>query len=662
MLFEPVAVGSMLLKNRIVMPALHHAYTPEGLVNERLIRYYERRAQGGAALIVIGGCSVDPAGTGPAMIGLHDDSFLEGLTRLAAAVKSAGARAAVQLYHAGRYTHSMLTGLQPLAPSAIPSRLTRETPREMSREDIAGVVEKFATAAHRAREAGFDAVEIIASAGYLICQFLSPVTNRRTDEYGGSWENRCRFGAEVASAVRERIGPDIPVMVRLSGHDFIPGSSTNSEAAAFAAVLEKAGADCFNVTGGWHETRVPQITGDLPPGGFTYLAAGVKAAVNVPVIASNRINDPRTAEEILRNGQADLVNLGRALVADPDFPLKARAGEHRSIRRCLACNQGCLDSIFSFQELHCAVNPLAGREHEIAVTPAAKPRRILVVGGGPGGSETALTAARRGHQVTLWEKEERLGGQLRYAAQPPGKQEFATLAEYYSHQLPAAGVEICLKREAKAADILEFAADIVIVATGSRPADPPFPVKAPGKVLTALEALDASAPLGKRVVVVGGGAVGCETALAIAERGTLDAGTLKFLLQNGAETPENLLRLVNRGPRDVTILEMAKGVGRDIGVSTRWVVLQNLRRLGVRVVDRATVREVAAAGVSYEKDGQVEFIPADTVVLAVGAQPERSLAEELEGKVAELHVIGDAVKPRKVTEAVREGFDLALTL
>lgn len=662
MLFDPIKIGALELKNRICMPAIHHCYTPEGLVNDRLIKYYETRAAGGAALLIIGGCTVDTIGGGPMMIGLHDDRFSEGLRDLTTAVKAAGARVAAQLYQAGRYTHSLVSGSQALAPSAVASRLTRETPREMTLDDIEMAIESFAAAALRAKHSGFDAVEIIASAGYLICQFLSPVTNQRKDLYGGSWENRCRFGLEVISRIRAKVGPDYPILLRLSGHDFVPGSNTNLEAAAFAVEAEKAGVNCFNVTGGWHETRVPQITGELPRGGFAYLARGVKEAVHVPVIASNRINDPWAAEQILKDGLADLVNLGRPLIADPDFPNKAKQGRYGAIRRCIACNQGCMDSVFTMQSVFCSVNPLAGREDEIKVTPAVEPIRVLVVGGGPAGLEAARTAAARGHQVTLWEKKPRLGGQLLYAAIPTGKHEFSTLLDYYKHELTELGVGVVLNKEASAENIIAFGAGAVILATGAVHLEAPFPVLVPDKVVPAQKVLDGSVNPGKLVVVVGGGAVGCETAITVAEMGTISAETLKFLIENEAEDLSTLRRLLNRGTRQVAIVEQFKGLGRDIGISTRWVVMKNIRRLGIKLFDETKVKAVTAEGLILEKGGAETLLPAETVILAVGSRSENSLAEQLKGKVSELYLVGDAVTPRKITEAIREGFEAALKI
>ena len=665
MLFEPIRVGSMELKNRICMPAMHHNYSPEGYVNEKLIRYYETKARGGAALIIVGGCSVDRAGGGPLMIGLHDDRYIPGLQLLSTAVKEGGAKIAAQLYQAGGYAYSVFAEEQPFAPSAITSQLTRETPREMTLRDIKDTIENFAAAALRAKQAGFDAVEIIASAGYLICQFLSPVTNFRKDAYGGSFTNRCRFGVEVVERVRERVGSDFTILVRLSGHDFIPGGNTNSEAARFAAALEAAGADCFNVTGGWHESRIPQITGHLPRGAFAYLARGVKDNVGVPVMASNRINDPAVAEQILRDRHADLVCMGRALIADPDLPQKIFNSEASSIRRCIACNQGCLDAVFTLQEVHCTINPMAGQENVIDIKPACNQKKVLVVGGGPAGLEAARTAALRGHRVTLWEKEQRLGGQLHYAARPPGKEEFITLLDFYHHELAAAGVTVLLNRTATVKDIIEFGADAVIVATGALSAPAPFTVEtaAAEKIIDARDILGGRAFPGKKVIVAGGGSVGCETALTIASMGTLEAEVLKFLMEYEAETPETLLRLLNRGTRAVTVVEIMPKICRDMGVSTRWIMQKNLRRLGVEVITGTRIREVKMEGVVLEKSNQegctapeTVTLSTDTVVIAVGAVSNNDLHASLKGKVEQLHLIGDALSPRKLTEAIREGF------
>ncbi len=661
-LFEPVSLKKITLKNRIAMPAIHHCYTPEGYVNDRLISYYAERARGGTAMITVGGCTIDHVGQGPMMIGIHDDKFLEGLEKLASSIKDNGAVSAAQLYQAGRYTHSIMSGQEPIAPSALASRLTREKPREMTIEDIEQVKEAFSEAALRAQKAGFDAVEILGSAGYLICQFLSPLTNQRTDQYGGSLENRMRFGLEVVEKCRVSLGPDYPLIIRLSGNDFMPDGNTIKETVAFARALQLSGIDCFNITGGWHESRVPQITGDLPRGGFAYLAQKVKEVVNVPVMASNRINDPLVAENILQQNLADIVNMGRALIADPNLPSKSREGRYHAIRHCIACNQGCLDMVFTFQDVHCTVNARAGKERDSTISPAKKAKKILVIGGGPAGMETARIAAKRGHEVTLWEKGNRLGGNLYYASIPPGKEEFSTLISYYEYALATAGVHVSLNHEATAEEIVSENADTVVIATGAIPSEAPFEIKEDIELYNAKNILDGSSIPGDKVVIIGGGSVGCETALTVAQMGTISAEMTKFLIEHDGETVERIKELITRGSREVTLVELEKGIGRDMGVSTRWITVGCIRKAGIRVLDKHQVIEVNSSGVLVENSSGKTLIEADTVVLATGSNADDTLAKELKNRLADVHITGDAKKPAKITEAIREGFDLGCSL
>ncbi len=660
-LLSPVKIGQVELKNRVVMSAMHLGYCNDGFVTPKLIEFYRARAKGGVGLIVVGGCAIDEHGFGT-MIKISDDRYIAGLADLVGAVHQEGGKIAAQLFQPGRYSYAFLAGIEPVAPSPVPSRLTGQKPRELTVAEIKDMVEKFAAAAARAQKAGFDAVEVIGSAGYLVSQFLSPVTNLRDDEYGGDFERRMRFGLEVAARIRETVGPDYPVMFRVGGSDFMPGGNTNKEIAEFCARLEETGVDAFNVTGGWHETKVPQITMAVPRGAYTYLARGVRQRVSVPVIASNRINDPLLAEEILKDGCADLVSMARAMIADPDLVQKTAAGRFDEIRKCIGCNQGCLDAVFTMKPVGCLVNARAGKEHEGDLQPAAKSKNVLVIGGGPAGMEAARVAAERGHKVTLWEKSGELGGQLKLAAVPPGREEFATFTEYLAGEIRRLGVKVELGKEASVENIKSFGADAVVMATGAAPLTPPVDGAQGPSVVQAWEVLAGKASTGRKVVIVGGGAVGCETALLLAQKGTIDAETFRFLALNGAEDVERLKELATRGVKEVTLVEMMKSVGADIGVSSRWIILQELRRYGVRVHTGTKVLKIMENGIWAEKEGKEKFLEADTVVLAAGSRSVAELCDRIKEELPEVYVVGDAVAPRKALDAVHQGYQVGSVL
>ena len=662
-LFSPITIQNMALRNRIVMTAMHLGYTPKGVVTDQLVNFYAERAAGGVGLAIVGGCPIDETGGMVGMIALHDDRFIPGLKELTRAVQNNGAKIAAQLYQAGRYTHSaMIGGQKPISASAVRSRLTGEIPRALELKEIPGIQDKFAQGAVRARNAGFDAVEILGSAGYLISQFLSPITNLREDEYGGSFENRMRFGLETIRKVRNALGPDYPILLRIAGNDFMEGSNTNQEARIFAAAAEKEGVDLFNVTGGWHETRVPQLTMGVPRKAYVYLARGIRSAVSAPVISSNRINDPTTAEEVLRSGGADLVTMARGLLADPELPNKAQSGKSRLIHHCVACNQGCFDSIFQGRPATCMVNPRAGREAELQVKPAPKSRKIVVVGGGPAGMTLACTAKDRGHHVVLMEKSERLGGQILLNHLIPGRGELETAAIDLIHNIQDKGVEMLLGKAATPENICEMSPDVVVVAAGARPATPNIDGIGGHNVVQAWELLEKNNETGEKVVVLGGNAVGLETALFLANQGTLSPEVLHFLMVNGAETFETLTHLLNHGNKQVTVVEMTKKAGADVGLTTKWTLIADLKRLGVKILTQTEGVGITPEGLQVKDAEGAGFIAADTIVLAAGSKPENQLAASLADRVPEIHVIGDAKKPRNVLVAIREGFQLGLTL
>lgn len=668
-LFSPLQTKHLTLKNRIIMTALQTNFAQGGRAGARFREFYWRRAEGGAALLIVGGARFDRYGAaGHDFLSIEDDSFLPDLQVFTEGVHQRGAKVAIQLYHAGRYTKrkNLPAGEKALAPSAVYSSYTQEVAKEASAEELQEVIRRWAEGADRARRAGFDAVEIVGSAGYLISQFLSPLTNQRTDQYGGSWENRTRFPLEVLSAVREAVGPDFPILFRIAGNDFMPGSNTNQEAVAFARLLDASGVDMISVTGGWHETRVPQLPGEVPPGCFAYLAASVKEAVSVPVVVSNRINEPVLAERILAMEQADCIGMSRTLVADPDWPKKVACDQLCAIRPCVACNQGCLANTFFGKPVCCLANGEAGYEDEVLPLPTKAPKRLLVVGGGPAGLEAALRLSQRGHQVTLWEAEGHLGGHLLVAAAPPGKETFLRLLTYWEHMLQKSGVQVETGRRAEAEAVLSGGFDGVVLATGSQPRTLPLHVEAGSiPIYMAEEVLSGKWIPGKRVVVLGGGAVGCETADFLARQGALSPEQLYFLAIHRAEQPEVLARELDRSAREIAILDVAPRIGSGFDPGCGWPILDDLKRLGISQYPSSRITKVSYETVSFvqQVDG-VEVpreLPCDALILSVGYTPDQELYRRLEGKLP-VYLLGDAVKPRRVLDAIREAVLLAARL
>jgi len=627
-LLEPIKIKSMTIPNRMIMPALT-VNLAMGAVNDAIVAYYERRAKGGAGLVTVG---ISPVVPGMVMgIDISDDSFIDGHQRMVAAIHQYDTRASIQLWHPGRYEMTFLTGNQAVSASDVaPPIFSKAKPRPLTVEEIKEVVDAFGAAAGRAKTAGYDCVELIASAGYLISQFMSPVTNLRTDEYGGSLENRARFGREIIEAVRRTVGEDYPIFVRMVGDEMIPGGNKLEDMKAFARIWEKAGADAFNVTAGWHESKEPMITMNVPRGGFVWMAEGIKSALDhAPVAASNRINSPELAEEILAAGQADMVSLARPLVCDPDLPNRVKEGRPDLVRRCIAC-MNCMDSLFEGQPVTCALNAEACREAALGeITLAATPRKVLVVGGGPAGCEAARVAALRGHQVTLMEKADKLGGQLNLACQTPSFGEFALAPEYFAAILPELGVTVKLNCPADKESVAAEKPDAIIYAAGAVPASPPIKGIDSPKVIHAWEVLAGTQVPGEKVAVIGGGGTGCDVCLHLSQEG-----------------------------KKVTQLEMLAKMGHNIGPGTKWVVLQCLEECGVEGINQFQVKEINETGIVGELDGQEEIIKADTVVMAIGSRPNQELADQLGGDY-ELVVVGDAKQPRKIVYAVHEGYEAA---
>ena len=627
-LFEPIKVGGVELKNRMMMLALTTFYGNQGKVSERYKDFYAERAKGGVGLISVG--ILYPSDIGPASYGglsiAHDQS-IPGLRELTHMIHTHGAKAAGQLGLQYKWRGGEVVG-----PSQIVTRRDLAPPRPLTVQEIHQIVDEFGDGAKRARQAGFDFIELHAGIGYFINRFLSPLTNKRTDAYGGSADNRMRLLLEIIDSAKNKAGHDYPLICRISGDEFMQGGNALEESKQISRRLEDAGVQCISVQAGWHEAPVPLIHQSVPPGAYVYQAEEIKGAVNVPVVAAYRINDPLLADKILAKGEADLIGLARALIADPEFPAKAREGRLDEIRRCIACCH-CLDLVLSDKPMACTVNAMAGREAEYIIRPASRPKRVFVIGGGPAGMEAASRAAQRGHQVTLWERRNELGGQLLLAAIPPFKAELANLRKYLIGQVERCGVRIKMGVEATASSLQEERPDAVIVATGADPITPEIPGVERENVVTAFDVLSGCADAGQNVIVLGGGMVGCETAELLASKG-----------------------------KKVTILEMLGRIGNDIGMTTRWVIIQRLREAGIKMETEAKASEITDKGVRVVRRGSSEFFDGDTVVLAVGVSSNKKLAQELEGMFADIHTIGDCVEPGRFGQAIEGGLRVAREL
>ena len=664
-IFEPIKINGLQLKNRLVMPAMHMSYTVNGFASERFNECYWRIAEGGVGLIMVGGCALDNYAGYPDMMDLSDDKYIAGYKEFTDGIHARGARAAVQLMQTGRYGQKAFVKGDDttLAPSAVYSSYSGETPREMTREEIKKTIENWAAAAVRAKKAGFDAVESTGASGYLISQFLSPITNLRTDEYGGSFENRCRFPLELVAALRRAVGPDYPLIMRVAGNEFMKGGNTNEECVAFCKLLEKAGIDMINVTGGWHETTVPQLPGIVPRGEYAYLAEAVKDAVSIPVLSCNRYNDPVVAERVLTLGQADLIGVGRTLLADPDYPVKTMEGRLDEIRSCVGCNQGCLGRVFFGKPAECLVNGRMGREYLFKNVPAAPKKRLAVIGAGPAGCEFAIRAAESGHEVTLYEKEAEVGGKLPLAAVPLSKKEFKELLRYYKVMLEKRGVRVILNHSVTEEEIKYLDADAVVVATGSEPKQLSFPTMEHTRVCTAEDILSGEVMAGRNVLVIGGGAIGCEAAEDMAHEASLSPEQLYFKMSQRSETTEKIVHLLNSSRRNITIVDIVRiGNGYDPGCF--WPVRADLKRLGVRMLPWSQT-EVTDGFVTItstdRKTGEVHKteMPCDTIVTAVGYQSSNALYESLKEEGLKVYQIGDAGQIGKILDAVRQANNLS---
>jgi 2,4-dienoyl-CoA reductase-like NADH-dependent reductase (Old Yellow Enzyme family)/thioredoxin reductase len=626
-LWEPIRIGGLALRNRIVMAALGTDFAePDGTISERLIDFLARRARGGAGLVVTEATAVDASGVPfPGVPRADDNRYLDGLGRLAAAIRREGAAAALQIYHAGRQMSERISGRQPVAPSAVPSPAVRALPRALEADEVEALVECFAEAAARARAAGFDAVEVNAGHGYLIHQFLSPLANRRDDDWGGDPERRGRFLLEIVRRIRERAGPDFPLLVKVSSEEHAPGGLTLADTVETARALARAGVGAIVASSGTYASFEWLVQPGLAPQGcLRASAAALRRALSIPVVAIGRLQDPAMLEAMIRGGEADLVALGRALLADPDWPRKAQAGDLDAIRPCITCNQ-CLRRLFGPEPINCAVNPEAGREGEPAPPRAARPRRVVVIGGGPGGMAAAALARERGHGVTLLEAEPELGGRLRAAARVPYHGEMGRLARHLEHRLTALGVEVRLGTRATPEALRSLRPDAVIRATGGRPFVPDVPGARSPHVVSAERCLLTLAPGREAVVVAGDTAVACDVAESLR-----DAGHAVTLLCPSA-----------RG----RLAYEAESV-------TRRALLAALERRRIPVLFEATLEAIHADRVNYRTPEGRASLLARRVVLAFGADPDEAGVRDFAEVAPVVESVGDCWSPGGVLGAI----------
>ncbi|PZR89537.1 MAG: NADPH-dependent 2,4-dienoyl-CoA reductase [Stutzerimonas stutzeri] len=636
-LVQPIRVGAVTLPNRVVMGSMHTGLECHPERFGELARFYAERAKGGVALIVTGGFAPTFAGRMKDEPGTFEfPSQVEDHRKITSAVHAAGGRILLQILHAGRYGyHSAI-----VAPSPIKSPINRDSPRELPTSEIEETIAAYANTARLAVEAGYDGVEVMGSEGYLISQFLATRTNAREDEWGGTLEKRARFPLSVVKAVRAALGAEAILSYRISALELIEGGLTDDETVWFAVEVEQAGADCLSTGIGWHESTVPTIAGVVPHGAFAEATRRIKAAVSIPVTASNRINLPEDAERLIAEGAADLISMARPFLADAAFVNKVEQGRPELINICIACNQACLDHYFTDQVISCLVNPRAAREGEFSDLPAERSKRVAVVGGGVAGISAALEAGRRGHDVTLYEAAPEIGGQFTLAARVPGKEDYGRAIEGFKRQLDEAGIHVRTGHRISIDALGRENFDDVIVSTGVVARLLDIPGGDDPRVVGYTSILDGSVRAGERVIIIGAGGIGHDVALFVGlgdDHGPQSVEEFEERWGVNSKPHPHLSR------RTVTMLKRSPGsFGRSLGKSTGWILRKELKDLGVRQIGEAKYLKIDAEGLHIEVEGRAEVLPADTIVVCAGQESVRGLADELEQRGQSVHIIGGA--------------------